>query len=184
MVAPSRIAHLAPRIELGRVASHPEHAVDIGGAAEHAATREEQRAPIQAAFGLGLKAPQRALTDENLRHADGNADPRPAIVLSRLQQQHAVAARLGEPRRQRAARGAGADDDEIDRGFGHDCTCASRGLANPVGRLHQFNFSSTFCANAFQYACSCSTRLRTCSGLASPSGVMPSLTITACTSGN
>ena len=114
VVAPTRVAQIAPMVVFGRIAAHPEHAIDGSGAAGDATARPEQRPPAQARLGFGVEAPQRALTDHHLGDPGRYFEPDPLIVVTGLDQQHAVAARFGEPIGQSAAGRAGADNDEIE----------------------------------------------------------------------
>ena len=61
VVAPAGIAEIAPVVVFGRLAAHPQHAVDRRGAAEHAAARPEHPAIADVRLGLGVEAPQAAL---------------------------------------------------------------------------------------------------------------------------
>ena len=52
-------------------------------------------------------------------HADGNVDERIAVAVAGFEQQHANTGLLGQPVGERAAGGAGANDDEIKFCFVH-----------------------------------------------------------------
>jgi hypothetical protein len=61
LVTPSRVAQVAPVVVLGGLATHPQHAIDRGGPAEHPATRPEHLSVAEIGLRLGIEAPQAAL---------------------------------------------------------------------------------------------------------------------------
>ena len=90
-VTPAGVAQRRPVVILSRVAAHPEHAIDVGGAADVLATRTKRRTAIDARRWLSLKAPHRPLTDDDLGDASWHAHPQPRIIYARFEQQHAIA---------------------------------------------------------------------------------------------
>ena len=112
--APAGIAELPPVVEVLRLAADIDQAVDRARAAENLSARRDDIAVV--AFGLrdGLVAPIVAAVGEQPAEAERDMQPRMQVAGARLQQQHAMAARRGEPIGQNAAGAAGPDDDEVE----------------------------------------------------------------------
>ncbi len=118
VIAPAGIAELAPMIEILRLAADIDEAVDRARTAEDLAARPHDLPAIDAGIRLGLEAPAQ-LRMHGAEIADGDMDPGIAVFRAGLEQQDAMA-RIGrEPVGQDTARGAGADDDEIELFRGH-----------------------------------------------------------------
>src|SRR6185503_15159411 len=94
--APAGIAEALPGVVLEGIAAHPDHAVDGAGAAERAPARPEDLAPVHLLVALGVEAPDRAVAGQYVGDARRDADPHPAVVLARFEEQHPVPARGGE----------------------------------------------------------------------------------------
>ena len=103
-------------------------------AAQHLAARPEHLAAIGAGIGLGLEAPIDRRVGEGFAEAERDVDPAVGVLAAGFEQDDARARVFGEPRRDRAAGRAGADDDEI----GLDRCLALRPSSPPhalVGRM-------------------------------------------------
>ena len=114
IIVPALAAALAPAVVIGRRAAHVDHAVDRAGAAQHLAARLVERAAVELRLGLALEHPVHARVGVGLGVAERDMDPRVAVDPAGFEQQHPVASRFAEPRRDRTARRAGAGDDEVE----------------------------------------------------------------------
>jgi hypothetical protein len=72
-VAPARIAHLRPGVEVLRLAAHEGEAVDRAGAAQHPPARHWQAAAVGAGLRLAAVEPVDRGVGDQLRVADGDA---------------------------------------------------------------------------------------------------------------
>ena len=113
VVVPALAAALAPFVVVGVVAAHVDHAVDRAGAAQHLAARLVHDAVVQVGFRLAVEHPVDPRIAESAHIAEGNVDPGIAVLAARLQQQHAVASGLRQPRGKHASRRPGAGDDVV-----------------------------------------------------------------------
>ena len=96
-------------VVVGSLAADVEQAVDRAGAAEDAAARPGEAAPVQPRVRLGHEAPIRARVPHRLEVADRDMNPEIAVARPGLEQQHAVRRHGGELVGEHAARRAGAD---------------------------------------------------------------------------
>src|SRR5689334_13799421 len=112
-ISPAGIAELTPMIELGGLAAHPLHAVDAGRAAQHAPAWPERPAPAKVRLRFRIKAPQAALRQEHETGAQRNLEPKPWIILARLEQKHAKAPAFAEPTGDGTARRTCPDHDIV-----------------------------------------------------------------------
>jgi len=119
-VAPARCPLALPALVVERVAAHVHHAVDRRGAAEDLAARGVQAAAVQLWLALGVVAPVVLRHVHRDRQRARHLDPHRAIGAAVLEQQHLVAAVLGQAVREHAAGGAGADDEVVDGFLRHD----------------------------------------------------------------
>jgi len=69
--------------------------------------------PAALGIGLGLVAPVDRRVGEGLTKAERDMDPAIGVVAAGFEQQHFYRRVFRQPRRDRAAGGAGTDDDEI-----------------------------------------------------------------------
>ena len=110
--APAARAHLRPGVVVERLAAHPDETVDGARAAEQLAARHRNGAVGRAGLGIGLVEPVGA----RMMDQQAEADRQPRVDMARaprLDQQHAGARILGEPRRQHRAGRSRADDDVV-----------------------------------------------------------------------
>ena len=115
---------LAPAVIVAGLAAHVDHAVDGAAAAEHAAARLEEPAPVQRLDGLGLELPVDPRVGEQLGEAEGNVDPGVGVARPRLQQQHGIAPGLAQPRGDGASGRARAGHDKVELGIVRQhCAC-------------------------------------------------------------
>ena len=112
--APTRVARVAPAVVVLALPADVQHAVDRAGAADHAPAGLFEHAAVQRRLGRGRVHPVIAGVAEELRVPDRDLDPRAAVFTACFQQQHAMAAGLGQAGGQHAARGARACDDEVE----------------------------------------------------------------------
>ena len=114
VIAPARVAGVAPLVEVGGVAAHPDHGVDGGGAAEQLAARPVVGIAGEPRVGFGLVVPVDGRVEEGLAIAERHLDEEAAVGAARLQHQHRVAAVRRQALGDDAAGRAGADDDEVE----------------------------------------------------------------------
>ncbi len=114
VVAPARIAELAPAVEVLVLAADIEKPVDRARAAQHLAARLDDAAVVELGLGLRRIEPVDAGIVEQLAVAERHVDPEMQVVPAGLEQQHAVAAVGREAIGQHAAGTAGADDNVIE----------------------------------------------------------------------
>ncbi len=118
-VPPALGALLLPAVEIERMPTHVDEAVDRGRAAQDLAARALHAAPVQMRLRLGPIAPIVGLgvhrDRQRRRHLDEDGAVRSAI----LEDQHAAAAVFAQPVGEHAARRAGADDHIIIGRFRH-----------------------------------------------------------------
>ena len=112
-VRPAAIAELRPGVVVERIAAHVQHAVDRARSAERLAARDRDRAALDVVLRLGGEVPVVARAVQQLGEADRDVDPHGIVLRSGLQQQHLGARILGQPMRQHATGGTGADDDVV-----------------------------------------------------------------------
>ena len=110
---PAAVAELAPMVEILRLATDIDQAIDRTGTAEHPPARKVDGATRRAGIRLGLVAPGQGRMFQQLHIAGGNMDQRIPVAPTGLDQQHAIVGVLGQPVGEHAARRAGADDDVI-----------------------------------------------------------------------
>ena len=111
---PAGVAELAPVVEIFLLAADIEEAVDRARTAQHLAARLDDLAVVELRLRLALVEPIDLGVVEQLGEAERNVDPHVAVVAAGFQEQHAVAARCGQPVGKDAARRAGADHDVIE----------------------------------------------------------------------
>jgi hypothetical protein len=116
-------------VEILVLAADIDHAVDRAGAAQHLAARPEHLAPGGTGIGLGLVAPVDRGIGEGLAEAEWDVDPAIGVLAAGFEQQHLGRPVFREPRGDRAAGRAGADDDEI----GFDDVLRRRHVVLPDG---------------------------------------------------
>ena len=104
LVVPAFVAELTPLVVIGRVAAHVDHAVDGTGAAQHLAPRLVHGAAVQFLFRFRLELPVHLRVDKGFRIAHRDVDPGVDVLAARLQQQHAVAARIQSAERRGRSR--------------------------------------------------------------------------------
>ncbi len=114
---PALAAALSPIVVVGGRAAHIDHTVDRAGAAQNLAARLVEGAAVELRLGLALEHPIDPWVGVRLGVAERDVDPGVAVRTAGLEQQHAVFPGFAEPRRHRAARRAGAGDDEV------ECLC-------------------------------------------------------------
>ena len=113
-IAPAAAARLRPAVIVARMAAHIHHAVDGGGAAQHAAARMAEPPVVEIRLRLGRVGPVEAVVGEQPPEARRHVDRPVAIDRPRFQQQDAHIRVLGQARRQHAAGRSGADDDVVE----------------------------------------------------------------------
>ena len=101
-------------IVIARLPAHIDHAVDRGGAAQHAPARIVQRPAVQARHRLGLEAPIGARIAHAVEIADRHMDPEIIVAAAGFEQQHPVARIGAEAVGQHAAGRSRADDDIVE----------------------------------------------------------------------
>ena len=106
-----------PRVVVARLATHVDHAVDAGAAAENLAARIQQIASVQAGFGLGAIAPVGARIADAAQIAHGNVDPRIVVRTTGFDEQHATLGIRAQTIGEQATRRAGADDHVVEGGI-------------------------------------------------------------------
>ena len=111
--APAKVAELAPVLVVRRLAAHVDHAVDRRAPARHLAAGIDQAAPVEPRLGRRLHHPVGARVADAVEVPHRDMDPVVGIAATGFEQEHAGARILGEPAREHAASGAGADDDVV-----------------------------------------------------------------------
>lgn len=111
--APAGVAKLPPVIEVLRLTTNVDEAVDRARTAQHPAARRDDISAVTPGLRLGRVAPVEAPVGEQLAVAERNPKPRMATVRARLKQQHAMPPRRSQPVGQHAAGAARADDDVV-----------------------------------------------------------------------
>jgi hypothetical protein len=107
---PAAIAELAPMVEILGLAADIDHAVDRRRAAEHAASRVEDRTVVDPGIGLGRKAPGQLRMIEQFDVPGRDMDQRVPVAPAGLDQDDPCG-RIGrQPVRQHAPRRPGPDD--------------------------------------------------------------------------
>ena len=112
---PAGIAELPPIVKILRLAADIDQAVDRARAAENFSAWRNHIAVVAFRLRDGLVTPIVAAIGEQPAEAKRNMQPRMQVAGAGLQQQHAMAARRGEPIGQNAPGAAGSDDDEVER---------------------------------------------------------------------
>ena len=107
---PSRIAELAPLVEILRLSAHIKKSVDRAASAQNLAAGPVDGAAVQSRVRLGAVAPVRRGIAHCLEITDRNVDPGIAVLAARLEQRNAVPAIRRQPVCQDAARRPCADD--------------------------------------------------------------------------
>ncbi|MNO75304.1 hypothetical protein D3C76_663410 [compost metagenome] len=111
--APAR-RRRGPVVVILALAAHVEQAVDRRAAAEHLAARQRDFPAAEFGLGVGFVGPVEAVPGPGGHApAGGHVDQQAAVAFAGFQQQHAGRAVLGQARRQRTTRAAGADDDVV-----------------------------------------------------------------------
>ena len=116
--APAAVAELRPVVVVLALPAHPHHAVDCARSAEHLSARHRDVAPAGVRLRLGGVEPVHAGTIDEACKADRDARERMGLAAG-LEQQHLIAAVLGQAVRQRGAGGPCSDDDKIGRALVH-----------------------------------------------------------------
>ena len=89
--APRVIARCrGPRVVVARLATHVDHAVDTGAAAQDLAARIQQIASVEAGFGFGAETPVGARIADAAQIAHGNVDPRIVVRTAGFDEQYAT----------------------------------------------------------------------------------------------
>src|ERR1700709_103971 len=91
VIRPTRIAQLAPEIEVLLLAPQVDQPIDRTGTAKHFAARLENAAVIEFRLRLRLIHPVDALVLEQLSITDGNMNPDIVVLPARFEEQDAVA---------------------------------------------------------------------------------------------
>src|SRR5712671_612781 len=112
-IGPFRQAGGRPAVVVAAVAPHIGHGVDRGRTAHHLAARAFDAASAHAVLGLAEIHPVMHAVEQEAWPAERNMDPGVAVPAAGLEQQNLAVAVLREAIRQRAAGGAGADDDVV-----------------------------------------------------------------------
>ena len=112
--APALVAKGAPVLVVIRLAAHVKHAVDRAGATEHPTAGLVEYAPSQRRLRCRGVHPVVAWIAKELGVTDGNMDPRAAVLAPRFEQQHAVATRFAQTRRQHTTGGTAAHHNKIE----------------------------------------------------------------------
>ena len=112
-VRPAAAAVLRPAVVVAAVAAHVGHDVDRRAAAEHLAAHRLDPAVVQPGLGLRVVAPVEHPMLPDLAEPDRDVDQGMGIAPAGFEHQHADRGIGGEPVREHAARGAGADDDVV-----------------------------------------------------------------------
>jgi hypothetical protein len=110
---PAGIAELTPMVEIFGLTADIDHAVDRRRTAEHLAARPEHASVGGSRVGLGFVAPIDRRVGKGLAKAERDVNPAVAVLTAGLEQQHPCRRVLTEPRRHRAPRRTGTNDDEI-----------------------------------------------------------------------
>jgi hypothetical protein len=113
--APASIAELPPMVEILALAANIEQAVDRARPAQHFAARLDEPAVAHVGLRLGRIKPVHTGIVEQLAVAERNVNPDVAVAPAGFQEQHAVAARGGQPVGENAAGRTGADHDIVER---------------------------------------------------------------------
>ncbi len=96
------------------LAADIQEPVDRARSAQHLAARLNDLPVVELRLRFGFVKPIDLGIIEQFAEAKRHVDPEMAVVAAGFQEQHAMAARRGQPIGQHAARGAGADDDVIE----------------------------------------------------------------------
>ena len=102
-----------PAVVIAGVPARIGHGIDRGRAADDAAARAFEPAAAGRRLGLGEILPVMLALGQHPHPGDRDLDPRIAVPAAGFEEQHARALILGQPVRQRAAGGTGADDDDV-----------------------------------------------------------------------
>ena len=101
-------------IVIARLPAHIDHAVDGGGAAQHAAARIVEGPPVEAGHGFRLEAPIGARIAHAIKVSDWDMDPEIIVAAARFQQQHPITRIDAEAVGEHTARRARPDDDIVE----------------------------------------------------------------------
>src|SRR5215813_10795967 len=104
------------------MSAYIHHAVDRGGAAQHAAARMVQPAAVEVGLAIRNIGPIEPIVGKQAPYAGRHVDGPVAVLWSRLQQQDAHLPILGQARRQYASGRSGADDDVVEGIHRRGCT--------------------------------------------------------------
>jgi len=107
---PALVALLGPKVVVGSLAAHVDHAVDGRTATQHLAPRIAQGTPVQPRLGLGLHAPVGAWIADAVKVTDGDMNPGIVVTPARLEQQHPAGWIGGQAIGQQATGGTGTHD--------------------------------------------------------------------------
>ena len=122
---PAGQAEARPMVIVGGLATHGDHGVYGGGAAEHLAARIGEGAAIEAGLGHGLEHPVGTRIANGEEVADRDVEPDPVIGAAGLQQEDTVFSGSGKAVGDNAAGRACADDDVVIFGL-HCAACLSQ----------------------------------------------------------
>ena len=114
-VVPACGAFCFPTLVILRIAAHVHEAVDRGRAAEDLAARRVQATPAEAGLRLGEVTPVVLLHAHRNRERGGHLYEDRAVGTADLEHEDAVLSVFRQPVGEHAARGAGTDDDVIER---------------------------------------------------------------------
>ncbi len=139
-IAPARVAHRGPVVEVPRLAAKVHHAVDRARPADHAPARQRDAPVVECGLRLGHEAPVERRPGNRRGNRRGNMDEGMAIFAARLEETDRVARIFGQSGREHAAGGAGAHDHEVER-VGHH-TAADTAMSER--RCQRSRFTSEF----------------------------------------
>ena len=91
-----------------------EQAVYRARSTQHLASRLDDLPVVELGFRFGFVEPVDLWVVEQFGEAERHVNPEMAVMSAGLQQQHAMAARSGQPVGEHAAGGTGADDDVVE----------------------------------------------------------------------
>ena len=112
-VGPLRQVVAGPAVEVERVAADEHHAVDGRGAAQDLAARAVNSPPVHVGLRIGVVVPVVAVVVQRPVERGRDPDQESAVARARFEHEDLGSGILGQPRREHAARGAGADDDVV-----------------------------------------------------------------------
>ncbi|MNH25320.1 hypothetical protein D3C79_853080 [compost metagenome] len=110
---PTGVALLGPPVVVTGLATHVDHAVDRGTAAEHLAPWITQGTPVEARLGFGLEAPVGTWVTDAIQVTHRNMNPRIVVFTARFEQQYPTAWVGRQTIGQQASGRTGTDDHVI-----------------------------------------------------------------------